>query len=147
MEHTSARFDRAGGIFETVVIYVVQVLLMIVIALTVGMLIWLLLSQGIARMRSVETLPELQPLVLRTLAGSLLVLLGLELLESLRTFFVEHHTRLEMILIVAAIAVGRHVILLDFEHASGLSLLGVASLVLALTAGYYLVKRSQHPAP
>lgn len=146
-EHTTAGFDRVHVIFETAVIYVVQVLLMITIAITVVMLFWLLVSQGFARVRSVETVPELQPLVLHTLGGALLVLLGLELLESLRTFFVEHHMRVEVILFVAPIAVGRHIILLDFEHASGLSLLGVASVALALTAGYYLVRRSQKHTP
>jgi uncharacterized membrane protein (DUF373 family) len=72
----------------------------------------------------------------------MLVLLGLELLESLKTYTVVHQVRLEMILIVATIAASRHVILLDFEHASGLSLIGASTLLLALTSGYALVKRS-----
>jgi uncharacterized membrane protein (DUF373 family) len=134
---------RIGARFETIVIAIIQVLLMLTIALTVIALVWLLTSRTVARIGAVETLPELQPLVLRAFAGVLLVLLGLELLESLRTFFVEHRVRLEVILIVATIAVGRHIILLDVEHTSGLSLLGVASVVLALTSGYALVKKSQ----
>jgi hypothetical protein len=32
------------------------------------------------------------------------------------------------------------VILLDFEHTSGLSLIGVSALLIALTSGYALVK-------
>jgi hypothetical protein len=34
-------------------------------------------------------------------------------------------------------------ILLDFEHANGLSLLGVAAVMLALTGGYALVRGLQ----
>ena len=44
--------------------------------------------------------------------------------------------------VAATIAVGRHVILIDLEHAGGMQLIGVAALVLALTTGCYLTKRS-----
>jgi uncharacterized membrane protein (DUF373 family) len=68
--------------------------------------------------------------------------LGLELLETLRTYFSEHRVRLEVILIVAIIAAGRHVIQLDFEHIDGLALIGMAAVVLSLTAGYFLIRKS-----
>lgn len=132
--------------FEVVIIRSVQALMMLTIVLTLGMLTWLLIVEGIARLGSIDSVPELQPLVLRAFGGALLVLLGLELLESLKTFAVHHAIRLEMILIVATIAVGRHIILLDFEHASGQTLVGVSALLMSLTAGYWLVKKSK-PEP
>jgi uncharacterized membrane protein (DUF373 family) len=46
-----------------------------------------------------------------------------------------------VILIVAMIALGRHIILLDVEHLDAMQLLGIGALALALTTGYYLVKR------
>ena len=45
-----------------------------------------------------------------------------------------------MILIVAVIAVSRHIIQLDFEHADGFVLIGIGALVISLTAGYFLVR-------
>jgi hypothetical protein len=51
-----------------------------------------------------------------------------------------------MILIVSTIAVARHVILLDFEHVSGMTLLGVSALILALTAGFAMVKLAKRKA-
>jgi uncharacterized membrane protein (DUF373 family) len=70
----------------------------------------------------------------------LLILLGLEILESLKIFFTEHKVRLDLILIVAVIAVARHIIQLDFQHADGFVLVGIGALVLSLTAGYFLVR-------
>ena len=40
------------------------------------------------------------------------------------------------------IAVSRHIIQLDFEHTGGLELIGIGVLVIALAAGYFLVKRN-----
>ena len=128
--------------FELWVVRIVQVLMGVTILATLGMLLWLLVVEGFGRLASTGSVPELQPLVLRAFGGVMLVLLGLELLESLKTFAVVHQVRLEVILVVATIAASRHVILLDFEHVDGLSLIGVSALVLALTAGYALVKRS-----
>jgi uncharacterized membrane protein (DUF373 family) len=79
----------------------------------------------------------------QSFAGVLIVVLGLELLETLKTYFAEHHVRLEVILVVAIIAVGRHVIQIDFEHTPGTVLLGLSSVILALTVGYFLIKRTQ----
>jgi len=73
------------------------------------------------------------------------VVLGLELLETLRAYFTEHRVRLEVILVVAIIAVGRQVIQIDFEHTPGMVLLGLSGLILALTLGYFLIKKSHVP--
>lgn len=133
--------------FEAVVILLVQALLVLTIVLTVATLAWLLIYEGIARLQGVDSVAALQPLVLRAFGGALLVLLGLELLDSLRTFSVRHQVRLELILVVAAIAVGRHIILLDLEHVPGTSIVGIACLMLALTGGYVLLTRSARQAP
>jgi uncharacterized membrane protein (DUF373 family) len=133
MEHYLTRF-------ELWVVRTVQVLMGVTILVTLGMLVWLFVVEGLGRLASTGSVPELQPLVLRAFGGVMLVLLGLELLESLKTFAVAHQVRLEMILMVATIAASRHVILLDFEHTSGLSLIGVSTLLIALTSGYVLVK-------
>jgi uncharacterized membrane protein (DUF373 family) len=128
--------------FEYWVIRAVQVLMGVTILATLVMLVWLLVVEGLGRLASTGSVPELQPLVLRAFGGVMLVLLGLELMESLKTFAVVHQVRLEMILVVATIAASRHVILLDFEHASGLSLIGASALVIALTLGYALVRKT-----
>lgn len=132
--------SRVSARFQAAVVGFVQILLMIIIALALLELTWLLVTRITEVMPETRNVPDLQRAVQNGFAGVLLVMLGLELLESVRTFHMEHHVRLEMIVLVAIIAVGRHIIQLDFEHVSGPVLGGIAALVLALTAGYWLVK-------
>jgi uncharacterized membrane protein (DUF373 family) len=68
-------------------------------------------------------------------------MLGLELVKCLTTFFKDFRFQIEIILIVALIAISRHIMLIDLEHTEGATLLGVAALVLALAIGYALVRR------
>lgn len=135
--------SRLEARFEAIVVAVMKVLLVIEISVSALTLFWLLYSNLTARLRAISTVIDLQADVQRGFAGVLLVVLGLELFETLRIFSAQHRIRLELILIVAIIAVGRQVIVLDLQNASGQLLLGVAALVLALTSGYFLVQRSQ----
>ena len=63
-------------------------------------------------------------------------------METLKTYFHEHRVRVEVILIVSIIAVGRHIIQVDYEHMSGSQLIGLGGLMLALTGGYFLVTKT-----
>lgn len=135
--------DRLNSGLQRLILVSVQVFLLIVIVLAV-IVLGVLAYRGIGdgQILAIDSAPEFQMRVQNAFGGALLVLLGLELLETVRTYFVEHRVRLEVIMIVAMIAVSRHIITIDFEHADGLWLVGVASLVVALGAAYYLVKRS-----
>ncbi|MFZ2508911.1 MAG: phosphate-starvation-inducible PsiE family protein [Steroidobacteraceae bacterium] len=135
--------DRLNAALQRLILISVQIFLLVVIVLAVvvlGMLAYNGISSGM--ILSIDSAPEFQMRVQNAFGGALLVLLGLELLETVRTYFAEHRIRLEVIMIVAMIAVSRHIITIDFEHADGLWLLGVSALVIALGAAYYLVKRS-----
>ena len=50
-----------------------------------------------------------------------------------------NHTKIVMA--VAIIAIARKVIILDVEKYSGLALVGIAAIILALSLGYFLVQR------
>lgn len=140
--------ERLGSALQRLILVAVQVFLLIVIILAVVVLGHLVYqSVGDGQLLAIDSAPEFQMRLQNAFGGALLVLLGLELLETVRTYFTEHRVRLEVIMIVAMIAVSRHIIAIDFEHADGVWLLGVASLVVALGAAYYLVKRSATDAP
>lgn len=72
----------------------------------------------------------------------LLVLIGIELLETIKTYLEESKLHLEVVLMVAMIAIARKVIILDVKELSSLTLIGIAAIIIALSAGYYLVKRT-----
>jgi uncharacterized membrane protein (DUF373 family) len=74
----------------------------------------------------------------------LLVLLGIELISTLKAYLAQNEVHVEVVFAVALIAVGRKVIILDVEKISSLSLLGIASIIISLSIGYFLVKRTFH---
>lgn len=132
--------------FEQCVLVAAQILLMGVI-LAMVIQLWVMFASDIVdRVSSIDTVPELMKAVQTAFSGVLLIILGLELMETLRVYFKSHRIRLETILAVAIIAVGRHVINLDVEHMAGTSLIGAAAVVLALTGGYFLVQCKPPPS-
>ena len=74
----------------------------------------------------------------------MLVLIGIELLESIMKTYITHdQPHYEVVLSVAIIAIARKVIILDVKETDSLSLIGIAAIVVALTTGYYLMKKTQ----
>src|SRR5690606_13480602 len=123
--------ERIARYFEAIVVGTLQLLLMVVIVIAVVDL-WFILGKALFNdgLSQLKTVPDLQRALQRSLAGVMLVLLGLEIMEALRTYFSEHRVKVEVILILALIAVGRHIIQLDFEHLDGLMLIGIAMLII-----------------
>jgi uncharacterized membrane protein (DUF373 family) len=70
----------------------------------------------------------------------LLILIGIELVETIKTYLSERVIRVEVVIIVALIAISRKVIILDVKELSSLTLIGIAAIIIALSAGYYLLK-------
>jgi uncharacterized membrane protein (DUF373 family) len=127
--------------FEVVAVIAVELLLVLAVAIAIFVL-YVLFVQGVRNnLTAIHNVGEMQGALQRVFAGVLLVLLGLELIETLKTYFAEHYVRIEVILIVAMIAIGRHIVQIDFEHMGGSALLGVAAMMVALAVSYFLVKR------
>lgn len=134
--------ERFAGLverFELIVILVLQVFLVIVTMIAVASL-WHILWISLPRLGEIGgSVPVLQLALQRAFSGVLLALLGLELMATLAVFAETHTVRLQVILAVALIAIGRHIMVLDFEHVSGAQVVGIAALTLALVGGYYLL--------
>lgn len=73
----------------------------------------------------------------------LLILIGIELLETFSIYIRERAINVQVVLLVAMIALARKVIILDAEEIQSLTLFAIGFVILALAAGYYMVKRSQ----
>jgi uncharacterized membrane protein (DUF373 family) len=70
--------------------------------------------------------------------------MGVELPETFKTYKIEHNVNAPMVLLVALTAMARKVVILELNGASGnANLLGVAAIIIALSAGYYLVKKGK----
>jgi len=72
----------------------------------------------------------------------MLVLIGIELLDTIaKTYMGESADHAQIVMTVAIIAIARKVIILDVKDLSGLVLVGIAAIILALSIGYYLIKK------
>ena len=132
------RFFRAFESMETVVVIVLMVLMGVVILATTVDLAWILFSDlaspPVFRLKVDD--------LLEVLGAFLMILIGLELLETVKSYITEHHLQVETVLLVALIAVGRKIIILDLEKYQATSLLSVAAILGALSVAFYLVRRS-----
>jgi len=73
----------------------------------------------------------------------LLILIGLELLETIKAYLDKREFHVEIVILAAIIAIARKVILLDTSTAG--ELIGIALIIIALCGGYYLVRRAGLP--
>jgi uncharacterized membrane protein (DUF373 family) len=74
----------------------------------------------------------------------LMVLIGLELLESIKAYLEEDRIHAEVVFLVAIVAISRKVIILDYKEVKPEVLFGMSALIVALGIGYYLVRRAIH---
>jgi len=69
------------------------------------------------------------------------ILIAIELIDTFSIYIKEHHIKVQSILLIGLMALGRKLLILDVGHSDGLSNIGLASIIIALSAGYYLVKK------
>ena len=82
--------------------------------------------------------------MLRLFGLFLIILIGLELIEVIKVYLVDDQVHVEVIFLVAIIAVTRKVIVLDVNKLDPLILMGIAALIISLAGGYYGLKRALH---
>ena len=80
--------------------------------------------------------------MLTVFAFFLMVLIGLELVETIKMYLDRNVIHVEVVVLVAIIAVARKVIVIDYYSISYQTLLGIAALMFALASGYFLLKRA-----
>jgi len=123
--------------YETIVYYILITLFAIIVACSLGELIYILY----------EALFVNSPLLLENseLLGIfgyfLLVLIGVELLATVVAYINEKVIHVEVVIMIAIIAIARSVILLDTVNTEPLDMFGIAAIILALCAGYFFLKK------
>ena len=73
----------------------------------------------------------------------LMVLIGLELMTSIRMYLNDHNIHAELMLLVAITAITRKIVILDSAKTEPMVLFGIGFIILALTVGYYLIRRTR----
>ena len=72
----------------------------------------------------------------------LLVLIGLELMHTVKVYLQDHTVHVEVILAVALVALARKVIAVDLKDQA--SSIGLALLIIALAGSHWLLRRPDH---
>ena len=131
---------RLSFLFDLWVLRILRATMALGITAAMFILVLLVVREIGQTWGQIDSIAELQQAVQSLFAGVLLVVLGLELLDTLRNYFIEHHFRMEFLISVALIAVARHIIQLDYEHASPWLVMAIAVLIVGLAASYVGVR-------
>ena len=123
--------------FERIMYIALIILLGGVILFSIVELVWILYV-GIFRITEYR-LDNLE--LIQVFGFFLLVVIGIELLDTLKAYLRENVIHVEIVILVAVIAIARKVIIIDVKEYSGLALVGIAAIILALSVGYYLIKK------
>jgi uncharacterized membrane protein (DUF373 family) len=128
--------------FEKVVYAVLMALLMVVIVVSlIDLALLLYKSWGITSQYMLET-----SLLITLLGAFLLVLICIELLDTIKAYFEENTIHVEIVILLAIIAISRKVILLDPTGMSGIEfgveMMGIGVIVICLAAAYYFLKKA-----
>ena len=126
--------DKFVGKAQAVIVRVLMLLLLVVVALSTVHLGVLIAQEIWKPPRFLIVVPAL----LELFGYFLLVLIGVELLETLRGYVRHSDIRLRVVLEVALIAAARKVITLEPSATPGVTLFGIAALIFALGVAYYL---------
>jgi uncharacterized membrane protein (DUF373 family) len=124
--------------FERVIIVSLVIMMSLVVLLATIELGWIIIKDIITPPLFFLEINELFDIF----GMFMLVLIGIELLETIaKTYTNQNANHAKIVMAVAIIAIGRKVIILDVEKYSEQSLIGIAAIILALSIGYYLIQR------
>jgi uncharacterized membrane protein (DUF373 family) len=73
----------------------------------------------------------------------LMVLIGLELMTSIHMYLDDHKIHAEMMFLVALTAVTRKIVIMDTDNMEPMLVIAIAFLIIALAAGFYLIKKKR----
>ncbi len=127
-------FDR----FKQIIILVLMVMLGIVVLITTIFVAWNLVDMIVFNFSQTD----FQRLIIDLFGLFFLVLVGVELLETLKMYTKEHVVHVEVVLLVALIVASRKIILIDYTTTPSEIFFGIAAIIVAIGVSYFLIKKS-----
>src|SRR6266700_2461626 len=121
--------NRALEVFDRTIIWILVAMMVLSIVAATADLVWVFAIGLLSSPFDFLTVTEL----LDVFGAFLIVLIGLELLATVKSYAKEHRVHVEAVLLVSLIAVLRKLITLDLKTVPPATVLAVAGLVGALT--------------
>lgn len=129
--------------FETAVFYVLMLIITAYIAIEIIELFYQFGSAIIAKYDGSNRLLVTKEQTSQVLPVFFNILIAVELIDTFNVYIKKHNIKVQSILLIGLIAIGRKLLVLDIGHNDGITNIGLASIILALAVGYYLVKRPE----
>ncbi len=130
--------EKILKIFEKVIVLALLGLMMIAVLISTVELAVILFQELIKPPLFLLNIEEM----LEVFGFFLMVLIGLELLESIKAYIEEDRVHAEIVFLVAIVAVSRKIIILNYNEITAEKLYGMAAVIAALGIGYFLVRRA-----
>jgi uncharacterized membrane protein (DUF373 family) len=137
-DRISAASRRSARRLERGVVICLLALMGLVIVLSLFELGWIIVRDILTPPILFLGLDE----VFEIFGAFLLVLIGLELLATLKAYFQEKVMHVEIILEAAMVAVARKIVVLDLEKNDGIDMLALAALLIAVAIAFRLLPRA-----
>ena len=125
---------------ERVIVILLLIMMVLVVFLATVDLGWIVIKDLISPPIILLDVNEL----LDVFGMFLLVLIGVELLETVKMYFDKKTMHVEVVFTVAMIAIARKVIILNIKDVSSLTLIGIGVIILSLSTGYYLLAKKRN---
>jgi uncharacterized membrane protein (DUF373 family) len=127
--------------FEQIIVLSLITMMVIVVVLATIELGWIIIRDIVTPPVILLEIDEL----LEIFGFFLLVLIGIELLETIKAYLLTNVIHVEIVLEVALIAIARKVIILDLDKYESLTLVGIAALIAAVALAFMVIKRHINP--
>ncbi len=127
--------------FEHIIVLSLITMMVIVVVLATVELGWIIIRDIVTPPVILLEIDEL----LEIFGFFLLVLIGIELLETIKAYLLTNVIHVEIVLEVALIAIARKVIILDINKYDSLTLVGIAALIAAVALAFLVIKRHIKP--
>ncbi|MBN1281299.1 MAG: phosphate-starvation-inducible PsiE family protein [Candidatus Thermoplasmatota archaeon] len=124
--------------YKNVIILILMGMLGLIVIISTAFVAWSLVDKLILHFD--ET--EFQTIVIELFGLFFLVLVGIELLETLKIYTTEQVVHVEIVLLVSLIVAARKIIVLDYTKVSVDIFFGIAAILIAIGVSYYLLKRA-----
>lgn len=139
---TVAQILKLSSIGKRIIAAVLMVMMFLLVGLVTVEIVAAFFSYALpGSTPSVSDIVMSEQQMLMILGLFLTVLIALELIETVEVYFRRHSIHVEIVVLVAIIALARKLIILDLSKYEPLVLFALAALVLALGGTYFLVRR------
>ncbi|WP_462319216.1 phosphate-starvation-inducible PsiE family protein [Marinilabilia sp.] len=123
-------------VLQKAIIFLLLFIMVLILLVSTVNIVLTVIAAAVSDPREFFTAEQLQSLF----GLFLVILIGIELLDTVKAFLKEEQVHVEIVLLVAIIAIARKVIVWDFSEHEVQQLFSLSAMLLALALSYAIIK-------